>query len=72
VSTSIEQSESKQDREALRSEPLAKFVSERAGINPAPTEMFVGEGFIPSLPFAVVREFTRGRVFARGSSDTLG
>ena len=28
---------------------LAKLVDERAGINPAPTDFFVGEGFIPSL-----------------------
>jgi len=32
-----------------RAEPLANFGDMRAGINPAPTVLFVGEGFIPSL-----------------------
>ncbi len=35
-------------------------------MNPTPTDVFVGEGFIPSLPFAVIHEFTHERVFATG------
>jgi hypothetical protein len=33
----------------LFTQPRAEFDSSRAGINPAPTVLFVGDGFIPSL-----------------------
>ena len=36
----------------------------RAGINPAPTVLFVGEGFIPSLLVQLPRESGRDLVFA--------
>jgi hypothetical protein len=42
----------------------------RAGINPAPTVLFVGEGFIPSLLVQLPRESGRDLVFARGSNDS--
>jgi hypothetical protein len=34
-----------------RAEPPANFGDMRAGINPAPTVLFVGEGFIPSFKY---------------------
>ena len=48
-------------------QPRAKFAIKRAVTNPAQTNVVVGEGFIPSLPFAAAREAVHERVFAGGS-----
>jgi hypothetical protein len=41
----------------------------RAGINPAPTDLIVGEGFIPSHRMLPPRDLVEKQVYASGCSD---